>query len=122
MNDAASQSAIYPSLKHRRVVITGGGSGIGAGLVEAFVRQGARVHFIDVLETDSAALAERLAGAAHPPVFHRCDLKDAEAIARTFGRIGAVDVLVNNAANDDRHTIEDVTPPTVFVARSPLPL
>lgn len=102
--------AIYPSLKGKRVVVTGGGSGIGAGLVEAFVRQGAEVHFMDVLETESEALAERLAKDGARPTFHRCDLTDVSAIAASFEKIGPVDILVNNAGNDDRHTLDEVTP------------
>lgn len=107
---AAPKSAVYPSLAGRRVVVTGGGSGIGAGLVEAFASQGAEVHFLDVLEAESRALVERLAGAKAEPRFHACDLKDSGAIAAVFKRIGAVDVLVNNAGNDDRHSLADVTP------------
>lgn len=103
-------SAVYPSLKGKRVVVTGGGSGIGAGLVEAFVRQGSEVHFIDVLEEESRALAAQFAEAEVPPVFHHCDLTDTGAIAACFDEIGPVQVLVNNAGNDDRHTLEDVTP------------
>ena len=106
----SGHSAVYPSLKGRRVVVTGGGSGIGAGLVAAFARQGAEVHFLDILQAESEALAGGLGGADLPPVFHRCDLKDAEAIAASFARIGPVDVLVNNAGNDDRHTLDEVTP------------
>jgi NAD(P)-dependent dehydrogenase (short-subunit alcohol dehydrogenase family) len=100
-------SAIYPSLKGKRVVVTGGGSGIGAGLVEAFVRQEAEVHFLDVLEAESHALVKSLGG---KPKFHLCDLTDAGAIAGCFEAIGPVQVLVNNAGNDDRHTLADVTP------------
>lgn len=106
-------SAIYPSLAGKRVVVTGGGSGIGASIVEAFVRQNAQVVFLDIAEADARALAAALAGAARPPVFHRCDLTDIAAIEATFAAIeaaaGPVDVLVNNAANDDRHTPGNVT-------------
>ncbi|MCK2185251.1 SDR family NAD(P)-dependent oxidoreductase [Halomonas getboli] len=100
-------SAIYPSLTDKRVVITGGGSGIGAALVEAFVNQQSEVHFIDVAEDESLALVDRLGG---KPTFHRCDLTDLEALSAVFQRIGTVDVLVNNAANDDRHSLSDITP------------
>ena len=103
-------AAIYPSLKGKRVVVTGGGSGIGAGLVEAFVRQGAETHFLDILEAESQALVESLAKGNAGPTFHPCDLTDAESIAACFETIGAVDILVNNAGNDDRHTLDQVTP------------
>jgi D-xylose 1-dehydrogenase len=96
-------SAIYPSLKGRRVLITGGGSGIGAGLVEAFVNQGAHVSFIDLADHVSATLP---AGAA---TFYKCDLTDIPALERTLAQIGPVDILLNNAANDDRHSLGDVT-------------
>ena len=113
--DPASRRARYPSLAGKRVVVTGGGSGIGEGLVEAFVGQGARVSFVDVAEAPSRALVERLTpGAAVAPTFRRLDLTDLDALSRIFAEIGeelgGVDVLVNNAANDDRHGIADVTP------------
>ncbi|WP_110686689.1 SDR family NAD(P)-dependent oxidoreductase [Salinicola aestuarinus] len=99
-------SAIYPDLEHKRVVITGGGSGIGAGLVEAFAEQGAEVHYLDILEP-----VERRSDAGRGSVhFHACDLTDAKALAGTLSEIGDIDVLINNAANDDRHRLEDITP------------
>jgi NAD(P)-dependent dehydrogenase (short-subunit alcohol dehydrogenase family) len=105
--------AIYPSLSGKTVVVTGGGSGIGAAITEAFARQGARVFFLDVAEHDSLALQESLRDAVHPPVFRRCDLRDVDAIQSTFAEIaaiaGPVEVLVNNAGNDDRHDIGAVT-------------
>ncbi|PMS33924.1 D-xylose dehydrogenase [Trinickia symbiotica] len=105
--------AIYPSLSGKTVVVTGGGSGIGAAIVEAFAQQGARVFFADVAEADSVALERKLAGCAHPPRFYRCDLRDVAAIARLFSEVeahaGTIDVLVNNAANDDRHEFATVT-------------
>ncbi len=109
MTDVANL-AIYPSLKDKRVVVTGGGSGIGAGLVEGFARQGAEVILIDVLETESRALEAALAGGPGRVSFRACDLTDLAAIAATFAEIGPVDILVNNAANDDRHTLEEITP------------
>ncbi|KFF47691.1 3-oxoacyl-ACP reductase [Gammaproteobacteria bacterium MFB021] len=99
-------TAIYPSLQGKRVVITGGGSGIGEGLVRAFAAQRAEVHFLDILD-DAEALAAELGDTVH---YHRCDLTDPAALATTLEAIGTLDVLVNNAANDDRHRLEDVTP------------
>ena len=100
--------AIYPSLKSKRVLITGGGSGIGAGIVEGFQRQGSDVTFLDIAEGDSRALAN-----ASGARYERADLTDIKGtqalIARLIGEAGAFDVLVNNAANDDRHKIDDVT-------------
>ncbi|WP_380927692.1 SDR family NAD(P)-dependent oxidoreductase [Sphingomonas arantia] len=110
-----AQAAVYPSLRGKRVIITGGASGIGAGLVEGFVRQGARVAFIDIVEADAEALIARLSpDAAHVPIFHRLDLTDLDALTTVFAtmieQLGGCDVLLNNAANDDRHTVGEVTP------------
>ncbi|WP_375198027.1 SDR family NAD(P)-dependent oxidoreductase [Sphingobium sp.] len=106
--------AIYPSLNGKRVFISGGGSGIGEGLVEAFAAQGAKVAFCDIADAESRALAERLKDAPHAPSFHHCDLRDIEAVqammATVETELGGIDILINNAANDDRHGIEDVTP------------
>lgn len=106
--------AIYPSLKDKLVVITGGGSGIGGGLTEAFARQGARVVFLDVAETDSRALETSLADLTPAPKFVLCDLKNIEQlqahIAAIVAEHGPVHTLLNNAANDDRHTLAEVTP------------
>lgn len=110
VSSSAVQSAIYPSLAGKRVVITGGGSGIGAGLVEAFARQGAETIFVDILEKESRELLARLSGTPIPPVFHRLDLTDLAAMDAFFGSLGGVDVLINNAGNDDRHTLSDITP------------
>ncbi|MEA3390287.1 SDR family NAD(P)-dependent oxidoreductase [Sphingobium sp. CCH11-B1] len=106
--------AIYPSLKGKRVFISGGGSGIGEGLVEAFVGQGAHVAFCDIAVEASEALVERLSSAAFKPLFHAVDLRDIDAVqammVRVEEQLGGIDILINNAANDDRHTIEEVTP------------
>jgi NAD(P)-dependent dehydrogenase (short-subunit alcohol dehydrogenase family) len=105
--------AIYPSLAGKRVLITGGGSGIGAGIVEAFVAQGADVTFLDVLEEESRELVDRLSASGTSVSFEKVDLVDVGAtqalIARVGEQGGAFDVLVNNAANDDRHTLDQVT-------------
>jgi NAD(P)-dependent dehydrogenase (short-subunit alcohol dehydrogenase family) len=109
-NDATLQSAIYPSLAGKRVVVTGGGSGIGAALVEAFARQGAETIFVDILERESTDLVARLAAAPIKTVFHRLDLTDLSAMEGFFRALGGIDVLVNNAGNDDRHVLKDITP------------
>jgi D-xylose 1-dehydrogenase len=104
-------SAIFPSLAGRTVVITGGGSGIGAQIVRGFVAQKARVFFLDIAERDSRALVEELGGKAE---FVKCDLLDLPALKATLASVeekaGAISTLVNNAANDDRHSLETVTP------------
>ncbi|AQR61466.1 3-oxoacyl-ACP reductase [Brevundimonas sp. LM2] len=106
--------AVYPSLKNKLVVITGGGSGIGAGLTEAFTRQGARVVFLDVADADSIALRDRLSLLFPAPEYRRCDLMDLAALKTCLAGIaadhGPIEVLINNAANDDRHTLAEVTP------------
>lgn len=106
--------ASYPDLKGKRVVITGGGGGIGAELVTAFAGQGARVWFLDIADEAGRALEASLAGANPAPRYLHCDLTDLDELAATFAAIvqeaGAVDILLNNAANDDRHTIGEVTP------------
>ena len=108
------QYATYPNLKNQRVVITGGGTGIGAAIVDAFAKQGAQVFFLDIAEQASRELEQGLSDAAHPPRFIQCDLTDLDALARVFADIeqqhGSVDVLVNNAANDHRHQVHEVTP------------
>jgi len=107
--------AIYPSLRDRAVLLTGGASGIGAAEVEAFAAQGARVAFLDIAAEPAAALIARIAAAGHPaPLFLPCDLTDIAAlraaIAEAARQLGPITILVNNAANDQRHKWEDVTP------------
>ena len=109
-----SSRARYPSLSDRRVVVTGGASGIGAAIVAAFVAQGARVGFVDIDDGAAHALCADYADAAFPPRFVACDLTDIVSLRGAFASLeadlGGVDVLVNNAANDDRHAIAQVTP------------
>ncbi|MEW4449448.1 SDR family oxidoreductase [Qipengyuania sp. JC766] len=108
------QSAIYLSLAGKRVLVSGGGSGIGEGIVEAFALQGARVAFVDIQEDRGAEVASRLSMADFPPVFQACDVTDCDDYAATIAalieRLGGCDILVNNAASDDRHSVSDVTP------------
>jgi NAD(P)-dependent dehydrogenase (short-subunit alcohol dehydrogenase family) len=95
-------------------LITGGATGIGASFVEHFVAQGARVAFFDIDETSAEALADQLGDSRHPPLFVRCDVTDPDALKKAIddarAALGPIAVLVNNAANDRRHAIADVTP------------
>ena len=107
--------ARYPSLKDKVVFISGGASGIGRSLVEHFHDQGAKVAFVDIAEAAGKAVAEELAEkGGHRPFFQSCDLRDIpkfESIIAHVGKaVGAITTLVNNAGNDDRHTLDDVTP------------
>src|SRR6516225_7143149 len=106
--------AMYPSLRDRVVFITGGASGIGAEHVTQFAAQGAKVAFVDIADDAAHALTERLrADGRAAPFYQHCDLKDIgalqAAIAEVGKRLGPITVLVNNAANDQRHRFEDVT-------------
>ena len=107
-------SASYPSLRGKRVVVTGGGSGIGAAIVDAFARQAARVTFLDIADAESKELERSLSDLAEPPRYVHCDLIDLAQIRSTFDRLqqefGSVEILVNNAANDQRHELKDITP------------
>ncbi|MDE1183276.1 SDR family oxidoreductase [Paraburkholderia sp.] len=111
---AHSPYARYPSLEDRTVLITGGATGIGASFVEHFAAQGARVAFFDIDASAGEALAGRLGDSRHAPLFLSCDLTDIDALRRAIAdvraAIGPIGVLINNAANDRRHTIADVTP------------
>jgi len=107
--------ASYPSLRDRVVLVTGGGSGIGASMVEHFAAQGSRVAFLDIALDSSEKLVDELAARApHVPLFLPCDLREISAlraaVAEIEDRLGAIRVLVNNAARDDRHEVADVTP------------
>ena len=106
--------AIYPSLRDRTVLITGGATGIGASLVEHFARAGSRVGFCDIDLSSGQRLATSLSDAAHRPFFVPFDLTYADEIPRMVAsvrqRCGPISVLLNNAANDMRHAIEVTTP------------
>jgi NAD(P)-dependent dehydrogenase (short-subunit alcohol dehydrogenase family) len=109
------EQVVYPSLKGRSVFVTGGGSGIGAAIVAAFVRQGSRVAFVDIAAESSLALADRLVADGFARPWHcRCDVADVsalqQAIADAAQELGDFHVLVNNVASDDRHALHEVTP------------
>jgi NAD(P)-dependent dehydrogenase (short-subunit alcohol dehydrogenase family) len=106
--------AIYPSLSGKTVMVTGGASGIGAEIVRSFAAQGSRVGFFDIDASGGAALETELRDHGNAAMFLPCDLRDADALRDAVGRLvetlGPVAVLVNNAANDDRHDWTEVTP------------
>jgi NAD(P)-dependent dehydrogenase (short-subunit alcohol dehydrogenase family) len=106
--------AVYPSLKDAVVFITGGASGIGAEIVRAFADQGSRVGFIDIDTERGGALADELGEPGAEIHFESCDLRDIDALKRAFAALeaalGPATVLVNNAARDDRHDWQQVTP------------
>ncbi len=106
--------ARYPSLKDRVVFISGGASGIGAEHVRQFAAQGARVAFVDIADDAAEALVAAIGATGHPPPFYQhCDLTDIPALQRAIAaaaqQLGPITVLVNNAANDQRHDYQDVT-------------
>ena len=107
-------SARFPDLDGASVLITGGGSGIGAALTEGFALQGSRVAFIDIAKEASETLARQLADAGHgQPWWRTCDVRDVAALQTAVtdaaAALGDFSVLVNNVASDDRHTLESVT-------------
>jgi D-xylose 1-dehydrogenase len=113
--DLGQTSAVYHSLKDKVVLLTGGASGIGAAMVEAFVLQGARVFLLDIQAEPARLLVSRLSRPGLiPPEFVPCDLTHTSDLQQAVGGILAsfptIDVLVNNAGNDQRHTLEEVTP------------
>jgi len=115
MNKETDHFARYPSLSGRVVLVTGGASGIGEAVVEAFARQNARVAFLDIQRVAAETLIRRInEGGCPVPVFIECDLTDTAAsraaISQVVKALGDIDVLVNNAGNDTRHAIEEVTP------------
>ena len=109
-----SQFASYPSLNGTPVVISGGASGIGEGIVRAFAEQGAKVGFVDIDAEAGQRLADELSGAGASVVFTRCDITDTAAYQSAIQGFehqhGPALALVNNAANDQRHAWNEVTP------------
>lgn len=115
MPDTPARSfAVYPSLQNARVVVTGGASGIGMEIVRAFASQQAKVGFLDLDVERGHSLAAELQASGAQVRFEPCDLRDIEALKRAIEALaavhGAAGVLINNAARDDRHHWEDVTP------------
>jgi len=109
-----NMTVIYSDLKNKKVFITGGGSGIGASIVEHFCEQGSNVFFIDINEKSSNKLVSDCKNKKFSvPTFINCDLLNIKFLQNTISKIisdnGAIDILVNNAANDERHSIDEVT-------------
>lgn len=107
-------AAIYPDLAGKVVLVTGGASGIGAAISRHFARQGSSVILFDLLHDAGTALAKELTEAGYSAAFHRIDLTDIPAlrggIEQACAMHGRIDILVNNAAHDERHPTETVTP------------
>ena len=106
-----SNEAVYPSLNNKVVLVTGGGSGIGESITRSFIKQGAKVAFLDFNEKDSIKLINDLnTDNLH---FEFCDLRDIEQLKNSIKKIsskfGPIQILVNNAARDDRHSLQSVT-------------
>jgi D-xylose 1-dehydrogenase len=138
MNNKNGSFAHYPSLRGRRVLITGGATGIGASLVKQFAKQGSRVAFFDIQNSPAGELVESIAAEGLPrPMYLHCDLTNLNAMKTVvndvLAKFDGLDVLVNNAANDQRHKIDEVTPefwdqsmalnlrPHFFMAQAVLP-
>lgn len=106
--------ATYPSLVDRSVLITGGATGIGAAFVAHFAQQGARVAYLDIDTQSASALDASLTNVRHAPLFLPCDITDITALRTTIAtasdKVGTFSVLINNAANDRRHRLDDTTP------------
>jgi len=110
-----NEIAIYPSLKDKVVLITGGAQGIGESIVEQFVTQKSKVAFLDIDENAGKNLVKKIHQKYNKnPLFIKCDLKDInqlqDSISLVREKLGLISVLVNNAANDERHDIDSVTP------------
>jgi NAD(P)-dependent dehydrogenase (short-subunit alcohol dehydrogenase family) len=103
-----AQFATYPSLRGQVAFVSGGATGLGAEFVAQLAAQGVRVGFVDIQDEAGRALAEKVGG-----LYHHCDVRDVEAlqeaIALTGERLGPVTVLVNNAANDQRQSVETLS-------------
>lgn len=116
MADPQKQFATYPSLAGKTVVVSGGATGIGGSMTEAFARQGSRVIILDILDDAAAALIQQLtaSGVAHAPVFHHCDVTDIDGAVRPvatkiLAQSPQIHGLINNAAADKRIATEDVS-------------
>ncbi len=106
--------AIYPSLENKTVLVTGGGSGIGESIVRHFANQKSKVGFIDKMQTTGEAFCSELKQAGHTVHFESCDITETQnlklAVENIRKELGPITILINNAAHDERHILEEVTP------------
>jgi len=115
-SETTGNYASYPSLVDRTVFVTGGADGIGQAIVRQFASQGSRVAFVDIQGDKGRSTVDRCLAdkCRHLPLFYDVDLVDIEALREAIGAaqaaMGSIEVLVNNAASDDRHSWQDVTP------------
>lgn len=114
VESGAAWYACYPSLQGRAVFVTGGATGIGAEIVAQFARQGAQVGFVDIQQAAAADLAGKLAAELDAAVWYEtCDVGDVPRLRAAIGacaaKLGPVDVLVNNAADDERRPVDELT-------------
>ena len=104
----------YSSIEDKVVLISGGSSGIGSTIVNKFLEQGAKVAFLDIDAALGKKLEHELTQFKHKPLFQECDLKDIDQLKKSIStiseKLGKISILVNNAANDQRHSIDEVTP------------
>ena len=104
----------YSSIEDKVVLISGGASGIGATIVNKFLEQGAKVAFLDIDVDLGKKLENELTKFKYKPLFLKCDLKDIDQLKNSISlirkKLGKISILINNAANDQRHDIDDVTP------------
>lgn len=114
MAESPPDDVVYRCLDGRTVLVSGGGSGIGEAIVRRFAGQGARVAFLDIADEPAVKLAGELAGTGAEVRYFHCDLTDIAALRTAIDdaarALGPITVLVNNAANDDRHALAEVTP------------
>ena len=108
-----NEIAKYPSLEDKVVIITGGASGIGTSIVEQFLHQGSKVAFLDKEQDLGENLVKKFNNFKHSLTFKHCDLININNLKKTINEIreelGLISILVNNAANDERHSIDSVT-------------
>jgi NAD(P)-dependent dehydrogenase (short-subunit alcohol dehydrogenase family) len=112
-NAGMKYGAVYPSLKGRTVLVTGGAAGIGEAVVAHFAAQGSKVGFLDINDKAANALVAKLRRKKQKVHFEHCDLTDIGALQAAIravrARLGPITILINNAAHDERHRLEDIT-------------